>query len=257
MKGGAPAPTRSIGDARENASGRVGDLLLDDEPFDQPAEAVGTAAAEATGEVKRRVEGHARDHRSVDVLEPRLILGIVRGERGERSEVAAGGAARDHDGAGVSAVLHDVLAHPAQRALHVDEVVRKGHPRAESVVRRDADPSVGRKVMHEGTPLLALVADHPTAAVDLQQNGRHLASPSPGGRRRAGAGAPRRPRSAGCEPPRCAGPVAAGRARGVQPTAPALPSHRRRRRASRRSPPPVPTRACARRRRNSEPPGVR
>ena len=82
-----------------------------------------------------------------------------------------GGAAGDDDEVGITAVVRDALADPAQRELHVDEVVGERRARTEPVVRRDAHPPMGRELVHQRQCLLALVPDDPGAAVDLQQHG--------------------------------------------------------------------------------------
>ena len=113
-----------IGDAVREHLGRVGVLLLDDVALEQVAQAVGVAVGRDAGPVVDAVE---RDHRPaprVDVLEARLALGIVGGEPDHRGEVTAGRAAGDDDVVGVAAVLGDVLAHPGERALAVDEMRR-------------------------------------------------------------------------------------------------------------------------------------
>ena len=70
----------------------------------------------------------------------------------------------------IGAVLVGVLADPAQRALHVDDVRGERGLRREAVVDREADPAAAREVSHQRAALLALVADHPAAAVDLHED---------------------------------------------------------------------------------------
>ena len=86
-------------------------------------------------------------------------------------EVTARGAAGDDHVVGVAAVLGDVGAHPRQRALAVEDLRGPGGTGGEAVVRGDAHPAARRELVHERQALLVLVADHPRAAVDLQQDG--------------------------------------------------------------------------------------
>ena len=67
-----------------------------------------------------------------------------------------------------------MLAHPAERALAVDQVVRPLRSRAEAVVRGHAHPTLECHGVHEGPALRALVANHPCAAVDLEEHRRTL-----------------------------------------------------------------------------------
>ena len=141
------------------------------------------------GPVEDAVERDHRPHRRVDVLEAGLELRVVRGEPHHRGEVAAGRAAGDDDVVGVAAVLGDVLADPRERALAVDEVVGPRRLGREAVVDRDADPAARREVVHERQALLVLVADHPAAAVDLEQHRRARRDVAGAGRCRGGGGA--------------------------------------------------------------------
>ena len=125
---------------------------------------------------------HGRLDAGVGGLEAGLVLGVVGGERGERRQVAPGGAAGDGDEVGVGAVGGAVLAHPRQRRLDVDQVRGEGVPRAEAVVRRHAHPAAGGHVPHQREPLTLLAADRPRAAVHLQQHG---SPPAPARRGRA------------------------------------------------------------------------
>ena len=101
-----------------------------------------------------------------------MKLRVVGREGDERCEVAAGRPAGHHDEVGVTAVLGDVLAGPAQRLLAVEQVLGERHPRAEPVVGGNAYPSLGGEVQHERKRLLTLVADHPGAAVQLEEDRR-------------------------------------------------------------------------------------
>ena len=140
----------------------------------------GAATLEEVDEVVDAVEGDARGDGGVGRLELGLVPGLVRGERHHRGEVAAGGAAGDADQVRVAAVLGDVLAHPGERALAVDQVLGPRRLRAQAVVDRDAHPTLGGEVQHEREALLALVADDPGAAVDLEQHRREPRLPCGG-----------------------------------------------------------------------------
>ena len=108
--------------------------------------------------------------RCVDVFEPGLELGGVGREGEERGEVAAGRAAGHDDEVGIAPVLGDVLSDPAERELAVDELIGNRHARAEPVVGGHTHPALGGEVQHEREGLLALVADHPGAAVQLEED---------------------------------------------------------------------------------------
>ena len=102
-----------------------------------------------------------------------------------------------HRKSGSRAVLGAVLADPADRALHVHDVVGEGRLRREPVVDREADPAAAREMRHQRLALLALVADHPGAAVDLEQRGPTANRAPPGAPRRAGCDGPCRPGARG------------------------------------------------------------
>ncbi len=122
------------------------------------------------GEVVDAVVGDRALDRGVRGLEPRLPRGVTRGQGREGAEVPAGGTPGDGEVARVAAVLSDVLAHPGDRLLHVDDVSGEGVARREPVVDGDADPALGGEVLHEGEALLVLLADGPPAAVHLEQH---------------------------------------------------------------------------------------
>ncbi len=91
----------------------------------------------------------------------------------------------------VAAVFADVRANPCECALHVDDVVRERALRRQAIVDRDAHPTVfGRHVGHQRLTLVALVADDPRTAVNLQQHGTFVAGlrHRSGGSRRADCG---------------------------------------------------------------------
>ena len=89
--------------------------------------------------------------------------------------MAAGGAAGDAEEVGVAAVLVGVLTPPGDRPLAVDEVLGIPDLGRQPVVGVDPDPAVGGEVVEERDALLALVADDPAAAVDLQDAGPPVA----------------------------------------------------------------------------------
>ena len=103
------------------------------------------------------------------LLEPGLVRRVVLRQRAQRRQVTAGRAAGQDQEARVGAVLRTVLAHPGDRPLHVDQVVGLGRPRRQPVVGGEADPALLGQVQHQRPALLLLVADHPAAAVHLQQ----------------------------------------------------------------------------------------
>ena len=124
------------------------DVLVGRRAHDDLAHPPGDAASEAAieppedlGEVVRAVHRDGAGHSGVDVLEARLVPGVARREREHRGQVAAGRPAGDHDARRIAAVLGDVLADPGERALRVDQVLGPLDPRAQLVVRRDADPA--------------------------------------------------------------------------------------------------------------------
>src|SRR4029450_9812944 len=96
---------------------------------------------------------------------------LIRGERDQGGEVAAGRAAGHHDEIWIDAVGGSLLTDPAQGVLEVDEWIGKRRARAEPVVRAHADPALRGEMLHEGQALLVLAAHHPAAAVDLEQRG--------------------------------------------------------------------------------------
>ena len=123
------------------------ELLLEHDALDEAHEAAPRIEALAIGEVVDAVERDGGLHAGVDVLEAGLVLGVVGREPDERGEMASGRAAGHGEEARVAAVLGDVLADPADRELHVDDVVREGRARREPVVRRDADPAARREMI--------------------------------------------------------------------------------------------------------------
>ena len=123
-------------------------------------------------EVEHPVERHHRANLGINVLEAGLELGPVGGEADHRREVPAGRTAGHDDIPGIAAVFGDVLSHPFQRQFAVDEVVGPRRLGGEPIVDRDADPAPIGEVIHERPALLFLAADHPAAAVDLEEHGR-------------------------------------------------------------------------------------
>src|SRR6516165_2943184 len=89
--------------------------------------------------------------------------------------MSARGAAGDRDEIGVATIVGDVLAHPGDRSLHVDEVSRKCAARALAVVDRDADPAELHHAAHQGVGLRTLPVEGPRAAGDLYQHRRMTA----------------------------------------------------------------------------------
>src|SRR3954463_3765234 len=85
--------------------------------------------------------------------------------------MTAGRAARDGDERRVAAVVGDVLARPRNGSLYRDKVFGPGGLGGQRIVRRDAHPTPSGQMHHQRKALLLLVADHPTAAVHLDQDG--------------------------------------------------------------------------------------
>ena len=125
-----------------------------------------------TGEVVDAVERHGRLHPGVGVFESRLELRIIRRQRRQRRQVAAGRPAGDGDEVGVAAVLGDVRLDPREGALDVDDVVGPGVARAVPVVDRHADPAQLREVAHQRMGLSAFVSRRPGTAGDLEEHRR-------------------------------------------------------------------------------------
>ena len=167
---------RRIGLASSNASGSSAQLLLQHALLRGTGRAAGwrPCVPVDAGEVVDAVVRDRQLDRGVGVLEAGLPLGCVRGEGGQRGQVAARGAAGDGDVVGVAAVGRDVLADPGDRLLDVDRVGREGVAGREPVVDRDADPALGGQVLHQRDALLVLGADRPAAAVHLEQHRRVL-----------------------------------------------------------------------------------
>ena len=80
------------------------------------------------------------------------------------------GPAGDGQELGVPAVVGDVGPSPGDGALDVDDVLGPRRSRAQAVVDRDAHPATIGQVAHERMGLPLLLADHPRAAVDLEQH---------------------------------------------------------------------------------------
>ena len=160
-----------------NTSGASAQVRLHDPRGEEPvAHQLGLAQPGRAGEVVDAVVRHRDGDAGVGVLEAGLVRRVVGRDRGQRREVAAGGAAGDREVVGVAAVLRDVLADPRDRALHVDDLGGERVARGEPVVDRHADPALGGEVLHQRDALLVLVADRPAAAVDLEQHrGRPVA----------------------------------------------------------------------------------
>ena len=190
--GGASARTWLIGDASSNAAAVLVGRRLHD-PAGRAAAPPGRSRRgrrRGRGSRRRRRRGRTRRPTCRPTRSRAGTRGSFAVSADHRGEVAAGRAAGDADEVGVAAVLGDVLAHPGERALAVDEVLGPGGPRAQPVVDRDAHPALGGEVQHERQALLALVADDPGAAVDLEQHRRRAARRrsrvARAGRRRAG-----------------------------------------------------------------------
>ena len=84
--------------------------------------------------------------------------------------MSAGRAAGDRNEGRIPAVLGDVLAHPGQRALGIDDVRRPSGGRTQAVVDGGHHPAALRKVADQRQCFLVLFAKHPRAAVNVQQH---------------------------------------------------------------------------------------
>ena len=67
--------------------------------------------------------------------------------------------------------LGDVLLHPGDRPLHVDDVVGPCRSWAQPVVDADAHPALLGEMGHHRTALLLLLTGHPRATVDVDEDG--------------------------------------------------------------------------------------
>ena len=128
------------------------------------------------GEVVDAVKGRRGLNGGVHILKAGLQSRVVGGERDQRGQVAARRAAGDRDEVGIAAVVGDILAHPRQRALDVDDVRRPRFARALAVVDRDADPAEFGHPAHQRIALRSPTVDGPRTARDLQQHRRPVAN---------------------------------------------------------------------------------
>src|SRR5262245_14132440 len=85
--------------------------------------------------------------------------------------MASGRAARDDQKVRVAPVFGDMLADPPNGELQIDERIGKAGLGEEAIIGRDAYPSAGGQIREQRQRLLALVAQYPAPAVDLEQHG--------------------------------------------------------------------------------------
>ena len=136
------------------------------------ARAEEAAALGRARQVHHAVEGDAGLHRRVGVLEAGLEGRVPGREREQGAEVSAGRSAADRDERGSPPYSPMCSLTQATRPLDVDDVVGPGRLGAEPVVDGDADPAAGHQLEHHRLALLALVADHPRPAVDVDHHRR-------------------------------------------------------------------------------------
>ena len=140
----------------------------------RPIEATFGALAVTVEPVVVAVQGDGGNDRRVGVFETRLEGRIVHREGRERAQVRSGRSAGDEDLLRVAAVLACMVVHPRDRSLGVDQRIREGRVRAQSVVRLDAEPASAREVIHDRQALLILPAVGPRASVEVDQDGTVL-----------------------------------------------------------------------------------
>ena len=85
--------------------------------------------------------------------------------------MAAGGLPCHDDEIGIGAVFPTMLANPAHGVLQIDQRVGKRGVRAQPIVHAHTQPALRSHPQHQRNSLLALVADHPAATVDLKEDG--------------------------------------------------------------------------------------
>jgi hypothetical protein len=115
------------------------------------------------------VEAHSGRDGGVDLLEPRLQVQFVRGQRQGRSEVGAGRAACDDD-LRSGTVFVPVLADPGDHLLGVDQVVGVPDGSAEPVVRTDAHPAVTREPVEQQARLVVLATAAKRSPVQMDEH---------------------------------------------------------------------------------------
>ena len=148
--------------------------LAHDARLEQPAQAPAQAVPVllVPGHLEHAGEGHRPAHRPVlDVTQVgRTPRGVVGRERHQRRQVPAGRQPRHDDAVRVAAVVGDVALDPRQGAHDVLDLGGPGVTRREAVVARDDDPAARHELVQHRTPLLALVAEGPRPAVDVEDH---------------------------------------------------------------------------------------
>src|ERR1039458_10145154 len=86
--------------------------------------------------------------------------------------MAPGRASRHEHETGIASVLGDVLLHPRERQLAVEDMARPPRLRAQGVIGGHAHKAPLGEMLEHRDALLALVAHHPRTAVEVQENRR-------------------------------------------------------------------------------------
>ena len=77
----------------------------------------------------------------------------------------------DHDEGAVARVLVSMFPDPGQCGLDIDELIGPAADRPESIVDREADPSVSGEVVNDRESLLPFVTDHPSSPMYVHEHG--------------------------------------------------------------------------------------
>ena len=141
---------------------------LDHEALDQahlPRRMQAETVAEVVGAIERHTRPDARGR-----ARRRPVVDVVGREGCESSEVSAGRATGNGNEIGISAVLRDVFAHPRQRRVDIDDLVRPCRHSPDPVVDADAHPSLRGHVRHQRSRFEPAVTRDPSAPVDLDEH---------------------------------------------------------------------------------------
>ena len=86
----------------------------------------------------------------------------------QRAEVSAGRSTGHEEHGGIAAVIDDVVSHPGQRPLHVDQLLGEPESRGQAIVDRHADVVPASEPMHQRLALLDLNGEVTEEELDLQ-----------------------------------------------------------------------------------------
>jgi hypothetical protein len=115
------------------------------------------------------VDGNTRLHGDIDVLESRLQLGFVGGERCQRRQVPPCRPTGDGDESRIDSQLRGVGPHPGDDAFDVDEVIREGGLRAEAMRGGEHLPSRAGEAMYQWPGLGLPPSPPPSPAVHVDE----------------------------------------------------------------------------------------